>query len=233
MPETDPKNLQLVACPHPFRDAQVVHQIAAGGTVAEILAGNGMGDVLAGDWLGAVVEIDGVEVLPEWWGRVRPRAGHLMTVKVIPAGGEGGKEVVRMVAMLALVAGAIALGQWEFLGAAAPYIGAAAGIGGALALNALIPPPAEDISNNTFTGVSRANAITGTRNTANPYGPVPQVFGKRLIYPQYAAEPYAEYVGDEQYLRLLFLIGYGFYDLTSHQIGDTDSSEYTLSLIHI
>jgi hypothetical protein len=226
MPDSNTeKSLQLVACPRPFSDIQVVRQIDAGGTVAEILIANGMVDILSGHLVDARIEIDGVEVLPEWWSRVRPKSGHLMTVRAIPAGGGdgGGKDVMRAVLMIGVIAASIWVGGLGF--AAAPYLGGALGVLGSLAVNALIPPSAEDNQNKAIT-TSRGNSITGTRNTFVPYGPVPQVFGKRLIYPQYAAAPYAEYIGDEQYMRLLFLIGYGYYDLTDHKIGATAIASY-------
>lgn len=225
--------LQLVACPRPFSDAQIVRQVDAGGTLSEILDANGMADVVSGHWLDARVEVGGVLVPVEYWQRVRPKGGVLVTVRVCPAGGEGGnKDIMRAVLMIGVMAAAMTIPGMQVFAAGAALAGwgavagAAVGIMGALAVNALIPPPSDGGNNNSFVGVSRANSITGTRNQANPYGVVPQVFGRHLIYPTYAAEPYTEYVGDQQYIRLLFLIGYGYYDLTDHKIGNTAIASY-------
>lgn len=231
MSETS-NQLQLVACPRPFSDAQVIRQVDAGGTLVDILTANGMADVVTGHWLDARVEVGGVLVPAEYWQRVRPKGGVLVTVRVCPAGGEGGgKDVMRAVLMIGVMAAAMAIPGMQVFAAGyalagwGAVAGAAVGIIGALAVNALIPPPTDN-TRSSFSGVSRANAITGTRNTANPYGVVPQVFGRHLIYPTYAAEPYTEYVGDQQYLRLLFLIGYGYYDLSEHKIGATAIASY-------
>ncbi|MBD4185358.1 hypothetical protein GUH45_17240, partial [Xanthomonas citri pv. citri] len=44
--------------------------------------------------------------------------------------------------------------------------------------------------------------------------------------PPYGAEPYTEVQGDDQYLRLLFVWGYGPLDISDIKIGETDISEY-------
>lgn len=43
---------------------------------------------------------------------------------------------------------------------------------------------------------------------------------------QYAASPYSELVGENQYLRMLFLLGYGPLDISQIRIGDTAMENY-------
>ncbi|MBF6560381.1 MAG: hypothetical protein IVW56_08840 [Candidatus Binataceae bacterium] len=61
---------------------------------------------------------------------------------------------------------------------------------------------------------------------AAPFSPIPKIYGARRIFPQYAASPYNELVGFDQYLRMLFLLGYGPLDISQIKIGDTALEDY-------
>ncbi len=69
-------------------------------------------------------------------------------------------------------------------------------------------------------------SLSGFRNQANPDGPVPVPFGTMRYAPPYAALPYTEVVGNIQYIRALFVWGYGPLSISDLQIGDTSLSEY-------
>ena len=58
------------------------------------------------------------------------------------------------------------------------------------------------------------------------FSPIPKLYGARRIFPQYAASPYNELVGFNQYLRMLFLLGYGPLDISQIKIGDTAIEDY-------
>ena len=58
------------------------------------------------------------------------------------------------------------------------------------------------------------------------FSPIPKLYGARRIFPQYAASPYNELVGFDQYLRMLFLLGYGPLDIPQIKIGDTAIEDY-------
>ena len=117
----------------------------------------------------------------------------------------------------------IATYNYEAARAYASYAAAAVGIAGSLAVNALIPPqkPKYDDTVSVSSGPGR-QAITGTRNTADPYGTPNKVYGKCKIYPKYAANPYTELVGQDKYFRCLFDVGQTPLILSEHKIGDTD-----------
>lgn len=180
--------------------------------------------------------VGGVSVPFEAWGRVRPKAGRMVTLACVPEGG-GGKNPLRTIAMLAVIAAAAAIPGAALaagaLGVAATstaatmagsLIIAGAGLVGTLLVNALIPPPKPRLSD--LSGAAASNSIAGGRNTIALFQPVPRVLGVHRIVPPYAALPYTENVGDDQYLRVLFDLGPGPLDISEHQIGDTSLEEF-------
>jgi hypothetical protein len=68
--------------------------------------------------------------------------------------------------------------------------------------------------------------VSGGANSAAAFSVIPKIYGARRIFPQYAASPYTELVGHDQYLRMLFLLGYGPLDISQIKIGDTAIENY-------
>jgi hypothetical protein len=77
------------------------------------------------------------------------------------------------------------------------------------------------------TSLDRLHSITGTSNQANPYGSIPCVIGELRMFPPLAAMPFSELSGDDQYLRMLFDLGYGDVQVSDMKIGDSDLSSFT------
>ena len=204
----------------------------AGQTIAEMIAGaNGgrldpvmmaHGRVLIGD-----------QVIPATlWHRVRPKAGSVVVFRLVPQGG----NVLRIVLTLAVVVAAAYLGP--VIAGALPLVGAAGtasfGIASALAtgvitfagsllLNALIPQRLPTLNTRQ---PSPTYSISGARNSASPWGVVPAVLGRHRMSPLYAARPYTEIVGQDQYLRLAFLWGYGPLRIEDRRIGETLETDF-------
>jgi hypothetical protein len=71
-------------------------------------------------------------------------------------------------------------------------------------------------------GSTAAQFDPGRANQAQSFGPINVILGTHRISPNYAAKPYTEIVGDDQYLRLLFCFGYGPLAIISDlKIGET------------
>lgn len=142
-------DVRVVACPHPFSVERIERQVSAGRSVAAILREIGLDH----DPIHARVFLDDQLVPKAYWERVRPKPGHALTVRVVPTGGGGGgKDLLRIVAVLAVAALAIAAPylapeSWGLVTAQGGLTllgrGVAAGIGlaGAFAVGAHIPPP--------------------------------------------------------------------------------------------
>ena len=218
---------------HPFCAERITQQVQAGGSIAGMIA-----DIapqgLPKDYLHAY--LDGHYIPPENWARVRPHAGMVLTLRVAPRGGGGGKNPLRTVLSLALIAaspviaGAIAgaLGvtaQAAFMGiSAARVITAGVNILGRLALNAIAPPGQPRFGSGQKE--SPTLFIQGARNQIFPFGRVPKVLGRHRFVPPLGALPYTETAGNDQYLRMIFIWGYGPLNITNLRIGETPLSEF-------
>lgn len=150
-------------------------------------------------------------------------------------GGGGGKSTLRMVAMVAVVVaitifnpGAGAAAAAGFAEGALAYAAVTVGVnmaimGASMALiNALIPLPKQKV------GASESNrTLTNSSNSANPYYPIPRVYGKTRFSPYKVAPDYTEQVGDDTYLRCLFCFGYGPLKISEIKIGDNPIENYS------
>ncbi len=224
-------DIQVVAAPNPFKTATIDYAAPQGQSVAEIVTAIQPDPILARY---AHIYVDDQVCPPERWATTYPAAGQLVTVRVVPHGGDG-KNPLAVILSVALMVAAPQLGMMLsgklglglVIGKAGLAVGTAVvGMAGALAINALVPPPAQTLGDLSGTGGSRTLSITGSRNSAGPYKVIPKVLGRHRITPYYGAQPYTELVGQDQYLRMLFVIGYGPLELSDHRIGETDLYEY-------
>jgi hypothetical protein len=165
-------------------------------------------------WAFAQVYINDAKVPNPYWARVYPLPGTITTINVIPQGGDDKNPIALLVGALTLGAGAafgahVAAGG-TFLGlsgtAALVAGNLAIGYAGYLANKHFVKPP-----NQRLPSVSQdtpIQSITGVSNRANPFGAIPVIFGKTKMYPPLAVKPFTEIIDNEQYLRMLFAIGY-------------------------
>jgi len=131
-----------------------------------------------------------------------------------------------------------ALSGWGLF--ASGMAGMVVGVVGNLVLNALCPPVSPSSSKGAlpmaglsalpgsldYGTTSNTLSITGASNKENKYGPVPFYLGKHKTAPPYGARTYTESIGNEQYLRLLFVWGYGPVKLESLKIGQTPIANF-------
>ena len=160
--------------------------------------------------------IDGVPVPPERWQWMRPN-GELVTVKLVPRGGGGpAKSIFKIVAGIALL---VVPGMQAF------------GIGMILSgVTGLIAPKPNQ---RNFSPQSKTNneerlvsSITGIQNQENRYGAIPKVYGTHRLYPPLAARSYTEIAGRDQYLRMVFVVGYKPLDISDLRIGTTPIASF-------
>jgi hypothetical protein len=118
-------------------------------------------------------------------------------------------------------------------------IGLAITVAGTMAVNALFPvsknntaglTPLDFVNDNGVSTVDNTRSPTysigGGRNEARPYGTLPVLLGTHRISPALGAKTYTESVGDEQYLRMLFVWGYGPMVISDLKIGETPISNF-------
>lgn len=215
--------IDVTVLAHPFNGRTLTLSVPAGLTVGEIVeAGRAAAatpwpaedfTVLLAPASGAAGET--IEVPPERWHRVRPKPGTRLTMRVRP--GFSG-----LIAAITSAVGAItsAIAGLGFFG---KLLMGALAFGAKLLLNKLFAPkqPKQVASD-----AKPSYSITGSRNSATQYGAVPVILGRHRVTPPYGAAPYTEQVGTDQYLRMLFVVGYGPLDITSIKIGETPINSF-------
>ncbi len=236
----NPDTLTLVSRPSPFEMMPELRQVPAGSTVRELVA---MVDPIAAKHNAAAVFLAGDVIAPEYWDRVRIRAGQVVSVVPVPQGGDS-KDILRVVALIAVVIAAFYapylvpefVAGMEIAGSSltvAQALTAGTALLGTMAVNALFPPAVPQFSGGS--DLDTSYAITGTRNAFNPNGAVPRILGTVRIFPPLAAKPYTEVQGDNQYFNLLVCEGQGPLKIGVWKIGDTpitEFSKYRLAHIH-
>ena len=73
---------------------------------------------------------------------------------------------------------------------------------------------------------SPSQFIEGARNSANPWGVVPDVLGHHRMVPPYAAQPFTSAAGSSQYLHLMFAWSPGNLAIDDYRIGETPLGNY-------
>lgn len=155
--------------------------------------------------------------------------GDVVAFITLPQGGGGGSNPLRIVLMVGMAvfapyaAGILApqLGVMSEMGMMALQAGI--GFVGNALINALIPPPKPTSSSSAQNSAAASPTynLSAQGNSARIGQAIPVLYGQHLIYPDFAAEPYTEYAGNEQYLYQLFCIGQGEYAVSDIKIEDT------------
>lgn len=188
-------------------------------------------------------------VLPQYYHAVYPKAHALINIRMVPQGGGGGKNPLRVLLTIAVfavaswaaaayaaslaaaVTGVVGPATALQMGIASALIKVGVGAVGSLLVNAIAPPASQKMNGlSSSTGSQSRDSptmfIQGARNSLTPFGVIPIVLGKHRLVPPQCANPYTETVGDDQYVRQLFCWGYGDIELTNLKIGDTLLSSF-------
>ena len=196
---------------------------------------------LAPTWdIAFVAFVDGHAVLRADWERV-PEDGQVLAfieAHAIPQGGGGGSNPLRMVLMIAVMVYAPALaaelsfsmGGGMILGSVGGLAAMQAGVVmvGMALVNAVLPAPKPTAPQQAaaLAAPSPTYNLQAQGNSARIDAAIPEHFGRMLCYPDFAAQPYAEYAGNEQVLYMLLCIGRGSYEVETLKIEDTPIDNY-------
>ena len=225
---TTAKNVNVAIVPHPFTTERVHHCVESGQSIAAMIAQLQPDPALARY---AHVYLNGDHVPQEKWTCVKPKAGTQLSIRLVPMGSSGGsKNPLRTIMSVALMAGTSEIGGLfageSFFGLGLGKIFSAGfSLAGRLLINALAPPPKPRFT--LSTKQSPTLFIQSARNQAAQFSRVPKVLGQHRFVPPLGAQPYTETVGSDQYLRMLFVWGYGPLNITNLQIGETPLSDFT------
>ncbi|MCE9664532.1 hypothetical protein LY622_13920 [Halomonas sp. M5N1S17] len=227
--------MRVIARNHPLRDDIVDLCLPEGLNIEEILVQAQPDPILRAH---AYVFVGDVMVPRARWTRVRPKPSAVVSIKLLPQGGGGSKNPLRTIMTIAVIAAASAVtggAAAGLLGSAfakgtigASLLGAGVAAAGMLAVNAIAPirPPSFDQRSGTTKRDSPTLSIEGARNDARPFGVVPVVLGEHRHVPPLGARSYTEVLGDDQYLRLLVVWGYGPLRVRNLRIDETPLSSF-------
>lgn len=212
----------VIAKPHPLKTETVSCQFPVGARISDIVG------PVADD--AVKIAIEGEYIPREMWERIRPKAGTQIEICRFPRG-RTVKKIIAIVILIIIAYFAPYLLSY-FTTAFGTFWGTVAYIAvtmlATMAAYALLPPPEmPKMPGGMSNELGRLNAITGTSNQAIPYGTIPMVIGQCRFFPTYAANPYTEILGDKQYLRCLFDLGYGDnLDISDIKIGETPIADF-------
>ena len=209
----------------PFTDENIKLTMPPGGSVADILRAMNLPAAAT-----ARIFVNGDLVTREQREAVIPKEGDVVAIRLIPASGSSFKQVLVMIAALAVAVALPALGV-----AALPTALAAGAVGlvGKLLIGSLVSPPSEGLrprSAQTYT-------LSGNSNQLQPYAAMPRVYGTARVRPLLAAQPYTftqkdpvTLVETDEYLVLVYNVGYGPLYISDLKIKDTPIENFNAAV---
>ena len=173
--------------------------------------------------------LNGRAVLRAEWRR-KLRDGDILVFCVLPRGNPGSIPLRMLLSIALLVFAPYAAGLLLGVPTAAvagTFLGQATTLGimlaGSAAINALLPVPQPG----QLPSPSPTYTLNAQGNVARVDQAIPVQYGRLLVYPDLAAQPYVEYSGNEQYLFQLLCLGVGEYEIDDIRIEDTPISAFT------
>lgn len=175
--------------------------------------------------------INGVPIMRKNWNNLLNDNDIVNIVSLPLGGGGGGSNPVRVVLTVAVIVasvytgGAVGAAYGAGWGAAAA---ASVSISGGILVNTLVPTPKPTLNGMTSSSYTQSPtySLQAQGNSARLGNPIPVIYGRHLIYPDFAAQPYYRYQNNEQYVYQLHCIGQGSYDVEQIRVEDTPISAF-------
>ncbi|PWE32786.1 hypothetical protein DDZ14_08550 [Maritimibacter sp. 55A14] len=172
-------------------------EVAPGASLAEIAASLGL------EAFDGAICIDGHEVPRAAWPHVRPKPGvsEITLHGPLQGGGDGGKDILGLVATVALIAVTQGIASGTLLlpsslgtltagsKVVAGILAAGVGVAGSLAISALIKPPALARQDSAPEDRDTLGVASASGNKLEPGGTLPRVLGTRKVFPSFVTEP--------------------------------------------
>lgn len=169
-----------------------------------------------------VVQINGEYLLADRWSR-RIRNEDVVVVSLLPGDGGGGSNPLKMALQVALIVaaaytGGLAGAAWG--AAAGALVSAGVMLAGTLLLNLAFPPPKPNVMQ-AREQASPTHTLSAQGNMARLQEAIPVLYGRHMIFPDFAAQPYTETDSNNTYLYQLFCVGQGELDIERIRIEET------------
>ncbi|EED68330.1 host specificity factor TipJ family phage tail protein [Comamonas testosteroni] len=220
---------RLVVTPETFRlegQRNVPADLRPGESLSAFL-GRHVPGIESGAWN---VSISGYDVPQAMWARTFPKHGQLIACRGVPR-----RSALQLVAIAALTyfSGGIAGGIYGALGGT--YVSAAAGmylsaiqvgvlVAGSVLINKVLGPKVPKAGETA--AARQVYSLTGQRNSARLYEPLPVLWGEMRVTPDLASKSYGWYEGDSQYQAVRLLGGINVHSASDLAVGDTALSSY-------
>ncbi|MDR3005955.1 MAG: hypothetical protein LBV14_17195, partial [Acidovorax sp.] len=215
---------RLVITPHALTtegQRNVPADLQPGESLAVFLARHVPG-IESGAWM---VSIGGAMVPRAMWARVYPRHGQLIACRAVVA-----KQAVQLVAIAALsyftmgmggIAGGAFMGMTGAVGFAAAM---GVFVAGSMLINKVLGPKVPKPGDTP--AARQVYSLSGQRNSARAYEPLPVLWGEMRVTPDLASQPYSWFEGDDQYMSTILLGGVNVYSVADLAIGDTPIASF-------
>lgn len=175
--------------------------------------------------------VNGVAKLRKDWDMVLHQKSVVSFVALPLGGGGKSSNPLQVVLMVALVVatvytgGAVGAAYGTMWGAVAA---AGVSVGGGILINTFVPTPKASLNGMTSSSLTQSPtySLQAQGNEARLGNPIPVIYGRHLIYPDFASQPNYKYINNEQYVYQLHCIGQGEYDVEQIRIEDTPISSF-------
>ena len=175
--------------------------------------------------------VNGIAILRKDWNKILNPFSIISFITLPEGGGGGGSNPLQTVLMVALVVatiytgGAVGAAYGSFWGGVAA---AGVSITGGILINTFVPTPKPSLNGMTSSGYSQSPtySLQAQGNEARLGNPIPVIYGRHLIYPDFASKPYYKYIDNNQYVFQLHCIGQGEYEIEQIRIDDTPISSF-------
>ena len=233
------EDTKIIVSPSPFRSPRVCavpQGMSIRNIVDYIYEQGGVPTLYRNDDF--IVEINGELINKDRWNIIPGHKDHVLVYIPVHGSSEGGKNPLRTILSIVVMVVAIAA-TWYFAGAGGYLSAGALGISkgaaanlygavwgavtmtaGTMLINALFPISVAGLSSESPED-SPTYSIQGASNRLIPFGTIPVILGTHKFYPPLGAKPYTEIVGDDEYIRMVFVWGYGPLKIRNIKIGDT------------
>lgn len=169
---------------------------------------------------GGTMALNGVVVPASLWDKVTAKPGDRIAFVAAPTG-KVGNILLKVVAAVAMIAGAIMTGgaaMWS------PTWWAGVGflVGGtALSMTAdlICPIPTPSIGTSDSKATSPTYSLNASSNNMRYGQPIPRIYGTYKVPPVRILDDYTELSGQDEYLNFLSVIGYGPLEISDLRIG--------------
>ena len=174
---------------------------------------------------------DGVPLLRVDWETTYTAENSIVVFSFLPQG--KGSNPLAMVAMIVVMIVAYVYGgpmggaaASSMFGEGAVAAGTAFGqmavmLAGSLLVNAIFPSSLATDPNGAMAAPSPTYVLGAQGNSARIGQPIPVQYGRMKCFPDFGANPYAEFISEDQYLYQLFTLGQGYHDIEEIGIEDT------------